>query len=254
MGFPVSLIEQKILPHVTKDNLRMDLMDTVRDLALRQKFKCQWSNMSNDEILKDAGLWGKDYLSGEEGYNLACILLFGKDETIKEFCPDYSTSAIYHGKTSEQLQISTNLIETYDILMDFIVRHTSDKICFINYSEASLRDILVKAVISNMIVHRDYASVYPARVLIDEDWLRVENGCIPIDQGKMENYVPSPYSNNPLIMQFFMNIGRADNIGMGIKNLYKYTPIYSDEGNPEFMKDSVFRVSIPLRKEVKAIQ
>lgn len=32
----------------------------------------------------------------------------------------------------------------------------------------------------------------------------------------------TPYPKNPLIQQFFANIGRTDTIGSGVRNLYKY--------------------------------
>jgi ATP-dependent DNA helicase RecG len=34
-----------------------------------------------------------------------------------------------------------------------------------------------------------------------------------------------------------------------VKNLYKYTPIYSGGGNPELYEADVFRIAIPLTKE-----
>lgn len=38
----------------------------------------------------------------------------------------------------------------------------------------------------------------------------------------------------------------ADTLGSGVKNLYKYTPIYSGGGNPELYEADVFRIAIPL--------
>lgn len=40
----------------------------------------------------------------------------------------------------------------------------------------------------------------------------------------------------------------TDTIGSGVRNLYKYTPIYSDGGKPELIEDDVFRITIPLDK------
>mgnify|MGYP002511125828 CR=1 FL=1 len=58
-----------------------------------------------------------------------------------------------------------------------------------------------------------------------------------------------------MIANFFTAIGRSDTIGFGVKNLYKYTPIYSGGGNPELYEADVFRISIPLTKEaVKQIE
>lgn len=44
--------------------------------------------MSDEEILKSAGLWEKDFSSGIQGYNLAGVLLFGKDEVIRSCVRD----------------------------------------------------------------------------------------------------------------------------------------------------------------------
>lgn len=61
-----------------------------------------------------------------------------------------------------------------------------------------------------------------------------------------DEFTPCP--KNPLIQQFFANIGRTDTIGSGVRNLYKYTPIYSDGGKPELIENDVFRITIPLDK------
>jgi ATP-dependent DNA helicase RecG len=42
-----------------------------------------------------------------------------------------------------------------------------------------------------------------------------------------------------------MNIGRADQLGSGIRNLYKYTKLYSG-GEPELIEGDIFITIIPL--------
>ena len=39
---------------------------------------------------------------------------------------------------------------------------------------------------------------------------------------------------------------QTDTIGSGVRNLYKYTPMYSDGSKPELIEDDVFRINIPL--------
>lgn len=51
--------------------------------------------MTNDEILRSAGLYKKNLQTGESGYTLACILLFGTDEAILSALPHHKTDAIY---------------------------------------------------------------------------------------------------------------------------------------------------------------
>ena len=41
--------------------------------------------MNDLELLKSAKLWAYDKISGEEGINLAGILIFGKDELIVRY-------------------------------------------------------------------------------------------------------------------------------------------------------------------------
>ena len=244
--------EHKIFPYVTTEDLRMDLMDKVRNLAKSKNPDHPWLKMSDEEILKSAGLWEKDFSSGIQGYNLAGVLLFGKDEVIRSCCPGYITDAIYRvenlDRYDDRLQVTTNLIEAYDLLMDFVAKHTSDKFCLIDNVNTSIRGIISREVIANILVHRDYSSAFPAKVIIEKDWLKTENWCIPRRHGNIMSDEFTPYPKNPLIQQFFANIGRTDTIGSGVRNLYKYTPIYSDGGKPELIEDDVFRITIPLDK------
>jgi ATP-dependent DNA helicase RecG len=245
--------ERRIFPYVTTDDLRMDLMDKIRNLAKSKNANHAWLEMSDDEILKSAGLWEKDFSSGLQGFNLAGILLLGKDEVIQSCCPGYITDAICRVENTDRyddmLAVTTNLIDAYDILMDFVEKHTSDKFYLINNVNTSVRGIIAREVIGNILVHRDYSSAYPAKVIIEKDWLKTENWCIPRRHGNIMSDEFQPYPKNPVLQRFFANIGRTDTIGSGVKNLYKYTPIYSDGGKPELFEDDVFKITIPLNKE-----
>lgn len=65
-------------------------------------------------------------------------------------------------------------------------------------------------VIGNILVHRDYSSAFPAKVIIEKDWLKTENWCIPRRHGNIMSDEFTPYPKNPVIQQFFANIGRTD--------------------------------------------
>lgn len=58
---------------------------------------------------------------------MAVIMLFGKDEVICSCVSEYVTDAIYRVENADRyddrLQISTNLIESYDKLMEFVAKH-----------------------------------------------------------------------------------------------------------------------------------
>ncbi len=251
--------ENKLYPYATEDDLRMDLMPTVRRLVENKNSEHKWLKMTNHEIMVSAGLYEKNLVTGEKGYNLAAIMLFGKDEVIRSCVSGYVTDAIYRAENTDRyddrLLIRTNLIESYERLMEFVAKHTSDKFYLINNVSTSVRDIIAREIVSNILVHRDFSSAYPAKLIIESDWLRTENWCRPRRQGNILGDEFTPYPKNPLIASFFTTIGRSDTLGSGVKNLYKYTPIYSGGGNPELYEADVFRTAIPLtKKAVKDIE
>ena len=60
------------------------------------------------------------------------------------------------------------------------------------------------------------------------------------------------YKNIFGFVNFFSNIGRADELGSGVRNLYKYTKIYAG-GEPILFEDDVFRIEVPIyEKPIKA--
>lgn len=244
--------EHKIFPFVEESDLRMDLLPVIRRLIENKNSEHEWLKMSDKDLFISAGLYEKDFVTGEKGFNLAAIMLFGKDATIRSCCPGYITDALYRVENSDRyddrLRVQTNLIESYDQLMKFIQIHTSDKFFLINNSNTSIRDIIAREVVANILVHRDFSSAFPAKLIIEKDWLKTENWCRPRRHGNILQDEFSPYPKNPLIANFFTTMGRSETIGSGVKNLYQLTPIYSDGGTPVLFEDDVFKIEIPLNK------
>lgn len=52
---------------------------------------------------------------------------------------------------------------------------------------------------------------------------------------------------NPIVSSFFRNIGYADQLGSGVRNLFKYSVYYSGK-EPQFVEGDVFRIIVPLEK------
>lgn len=242
--------ESKLFPYVREEHLRTDLMEKVRRLISNNNPRHEWLKMSDKELLVSAGLYETDFVTGEQGYNLAAILLFGKDEVIQSCVPGYVTDALCRKENmdryDDRLIVKTNLIESYEILMDFIAKHTSDKFYLVDNVRTSVRDLISREVVSNILVHRDFSSAFPAKVIIEKDWIRTENWCRPRRQGNILETEFTPYPKNPILARFFVAVGLADTIGSGVRNLYKYTPIYTLGGKPELIENDVFRINIPI--------
>lgn len=99
--------ENKLFPYATEDDLRMDLMPKVRRLVENKNSEHEWLKMTDHEIMVSAGLYEKNLVTGEKGYNLAAIMLFGKDEAIRSCASGYVTDAkftpIYSGGGNPEL-------------------------------------------------------------------------------------------------------------------------------------------------------
>lgn len=244
-----SYTEHKIFPYVTTEHLRLDLIPKVKQLASTRNPNHEWQILSDLALFKSAGLYEENFATGEKGFNMAAVLLFGKDEVIQSCVPGYVTDAILRVENTDRyddrLMVSTNLIDSYDLLMNFLAKHTMDKFFLIDNVNTSVRGIIAREIISNLLVHREYSSAFPAKLIIEKERIRTENWNKSLRHGKIELADFTPYPKNPLLSKFFVNIGRADTLGSGVRNLYKYVKIYSG-GEPEIMENDIFRITIPL--------
>jgi len=88
--------EKKIYPHARMSDLRLDLLPKIRMMARNNapNGTHSWTTMSDEELLKSAGLYGQDITTGEKGLNLAAIMLLGRDDVILNVAPAYVTDAL----------------------------------------------------------------------------------------------------------------------------------------------------------------
>ena len=147
--------------------------------------------------------------------------------------------------------VDINLIEAYDRLMDFCLKHMDNRHVLENDISVDARVRIAREVIGNILIHRDYTNAFPAKLIIEKDVLRTENWSKSRFSGPLSISNFSPYPKNPLLASFFVNIGRADTLGSGMRNLYKYTKLYS-HAEPILTEGDVFRVVIPLNPHALA--
>jgi len=216
-----------------------------------------WKGMAQMELLRSSGLFEDDWRTGKKGFNLAAILLFGRDDVIRSCAPGYLTDALVRKENidryDDRLTVGTNLIEAYDQLIDFISRHTLDRFFLVDNQRVSVRSWIARELVSNILVHREYSKGFLASIVVQNERLSAENWNRSNRHGRIDPNDFTPDAKNPLLAWFFVNIGRADRMGSGIKNLYKYTKIYSG-GEPELIEGDVFRTIIPIKREVDSSQ
>ena len=248
-------IESKIFPHATVDDLRKDLISRARRLAVNRIANHPWSQMSDLELLRSAGLYEKNLQTGEEGINLAGILLLGKDETIRSALSYYRTDAILRIKDSDRYDdrddIRTNLLDSYDRLIAFFRKHTNEKFYIENSQRIDIRDIIARELCANLLIHREYSNPVPAQLLIEDGVVLTTNANKPRFIGYIDASNFSPFPKNPKIASFFKEIGYADELGSGVKKITKYARIYGGT-DPSFQEDETFKATIYLSPAARA--
>ena len=203
------------------------------------------------EILRSSSLYRKDFKTGEEGFTLASALIFGKDTTIQNILPAYKVEAMVRRQNTDRwddrITLRTNLIDTYLSLMDFVRKHLEDKF-YINEQgqRISLRELIFRELIGNVVVHREYTNHIATEILIEPDKVVATNPNRVTFTGVLDIQTFSPFAKNPNIRKFFTAFGWADEIGSGVRNIAKYLSEYTKGALPIFIEGDIFRTEIPL--------
>ncbi len=110
----------------------------------------------------------------------------------------------------------------------------------------SLRDLLFREIVSNLLIHREFSNAYPAKLIIEADQVLTENWNRPRLAGIIDPANFTPYPKNPVVARFFKEIGWVDELGSGVRNIYKYCSIYTPLTQPVFIEGDIFKTIIPL--------
>ncbi|MCD8200744.1 MAG: putative DNA binding domain-containing protein, partial [Clostridia bacterium] len=235
------------------DDLRPDLIQRARDMTTDTTEKQHpWKSMSDEELLRSVNLILRDEETGKEGVTIAGVLLFGKDNVIMAVLPWHKTDAIVRiinqDRYDEREIVSTNLLDSYDRLMEFGKNHLNSTFRLDGVQRVNARNHILREIVSNLLSHRDYSSRFVAKMVIEQDDVYTENANVANGIGPLNMQTLNPKAKNPPIADVFREIGLADELGSGIRNTYKYTRLYSDS-DPQFVEGDVFRTVIPIPLE-----
>jgi ATP-dependent DNA helicase RecG len=239
--------ENKIFPYAALTDLREDLIKRVRKIVGIQRKDHPWVQLEDLDLLKSAQLYQTDMETGKSGITLAGILLLGKDQTILSVLPHHRTDLILRkvnlDRYDDRDDVRTNLIESYERIMAFAAKHLPDPFYLERDQRISIRDAIFREVASNILIHREYTNPFPAKLVIGQGRVWTENSNNPRGFGHIdpENFAPMP--KNPNIAKFFREIGRADELGSGVRNLMKYGKAYGKK-DPELIEGDIFRTIV----------
>ena len=243
--------EIRVFPHVSYGDIEAHRIERIRKMAYDNKGDKQhhWESLNDIDLLRSANLFGKDPATDKEGMNLAGILLLGSKQLIISVLPHHQTDAIVRIENLDRYDdrdvIQENLVESYFRLMAFIDKHLNDPFYLEGDQRVSLRGKLFREVCSNLLMHREFSNAFPAKLIIEGNVVKTENANRPNGFGEIDASNFSPLPKNPIISSFFREIGLADTLGSGVKNVNKYMKVYSGE-KPHFIEGNVFKLLLPL--------
>ena len=254
-----SYSENRIYPLVKVSDLRSDLMAKSKKLADLHWDGHPWKNMDDSDFLKSAQLYQTDISTQQSGVTLAGILLLGDDHLILSAVPHHKTDLILRKSNLDRYDdrdiVQTNLIDSFDRIMGFVAKHLSDPFYLEETQRISLRSAIFREIASNILIHREYLNAFPAKLIIERGRVVTENSSKPHGIGLINPQNFTPFPKNPVIASFFRSLGRADELGSGMRKLMKYGKLYGG-ADPEMIEGDVFRIIMKypdLRSDLEGI-
>ena len=226
----IAFSENTIYPGIKYEDLREDLIEKAKQIAIKRNPSHIWKDLDYKSILKKSSLYIKDYTTQKEGYTLAAVLLFGSEDLIQSILPSYRIDLIKrttgNSRYDDRIDLRKNLIESYDEILDFINKYLPNPFFLEGSSRINLRDIIFREIVANMLVHKEYLGKEPTRLIIEKDRIITENSNRPHFKRIINVEKLTPYPKNPNISKIFRQLGRVEELGSGVENLLKYSKAY----------------------------
>lgn len=191
------------------EDFRVDLIERVRKSASINRFEHPFSEMNNLEIMKILGMYRHDLATRKEGFTLAAVLCFGKNQTIATVVNYWRFDVLERSTKCDQyddrLNSQTNLIDMYYEIRSFLQKQLSLPETFIldGTERVNVRNILFRELVANMLVHRELSNAFVSMIAIYSEKIEFVNANKPINPGIVTKPTISPYPKNPTIAKVF---------------------------------------------------
>ena len=93
-------------------------------------------------------------------------------------------------------------------------------------------------------------SPVPGIINIFSDKIEFTNPNNPIVFGKIDPKNFMPIAKNPTISKLMLQMGRVEEVGSGMRNIYKYLPHYAKNSKVKFIDGEIFSTIIELKDEI----
>ncbi len=251
------LQEAKILPNYSWDDIDLTSFRQYRTLFTNLTPSHPWAVLEDLELMKKLGGYRKDRVSGEEGFTLAGLLMFGKTEAITDvaclpdFMLDYRDIPQDTSKTRWIDRVypdgtwECNLFQFYRRVLPKL--HAFLPKPFVLKGDERQEDTptheAVREAFINLCVHASYSR--SPRLVVEKR----PDGIVMRNPGTLLISVPQYYEGghsecrNPSLQKMFGLIGRSDKAGSGVDKIlegWKYAkwrrPYINEKSHPDVVE------------------
>ena len=230
-------VDARILKGFTMGDIDLETLHKYRKAYDNRHESHPWTDLTDMEFLKKVEAWRKDRTTGEEGFTVAGIMMFGKTQSVTDqecmpwFFPDYRehlsekdgerwSDRIYPDGTWEVnlYQYFTLVFQKLSKLLPKPFRLAEDGVTRLEYSPAHTA---VREALANALIHAQHNSM--GNVVVDS-WA---DKIVMSNPGSMLVSVDEFYEGqhsvcrNPLLQKMFVFIGVGEKAGSGADVIVK---------------------------------
>lgn len=225
----------RILKNYSWDDIDMPSFEQYRRLFATAKPSHPWHTLSNDELMRKLGGYRKDRETGEEGFTLAGILMFGKYDSIKDqtcapkFFPDYkeipadTSSTRWIDRIYPDGSWEANLFQFYRRVLPKLqqVIPTPFRLEGNQRKDETPAHESLREAFANLCVHADYSEESSLLVYRYPHQIVFSNPGVMLISKQQFYQGGESVCRNTSLQQMFMMIGSAEKAGSGVDKILK---------------------------------
>ncbi|MDF2441940.1 MAG: ATP-dependent helicase RecG [Subtercola sp.] len=205
------------------------------------------ASASNEDVLRALRL----IVPGPDPITLGAILVFGTEGALGRFVPtsEIIFTELREGKLVGSEVLRAPLFRAAARIYDLIETRNTEQEVFVGLHRVGIRRVpetVIREVVANALVHRDYAWLGPIRVELDDDTFRVSSpGGFPAGI-TLDNLLEDSRPRSPIIADAFKRAGIVDRAGRGVREIFDQL-LRAGRGEPDYTRstESAVVVSVP---------
>ncbi|RFA17477.1 hypothetical protein B7R22_00260 [Subtercola boreus] len=204
------------------------------------------ASASDEDVLRALRL----IVPGPDPLTLGAILVFGTEGALARFVPTSEVvfTELREGQIVTSEVVRAPLFRAAARIYDLIETRNTEQEVFVGLHRVGIRRVpepVIREVVANALVHRDYASLGPISVELDDDTFRVSSpGGFPAGI-TLDNLLEDSRPRSPIIADAFKRAGIVDRAGRGVREIFDQL-LRAGRGEPDYSRSTTSSVVVSV--------